>query len=101
MARPEGDELGRVGGSVAGILREAKVGAIMIATDAGHGLWPALLATGRDHGWQATPCPTKRVLCGPKTCCFLEKKQRGNRREAAAPGGTAAMPAATAAFCSG
>ncbi len=61
----------RIGGSIVGILKCAKLGAVMLCTDAGNRLWPALVATGREHGWVSTPF--KRIRNGPKSFCFLER----------------------------
>eukprot|EP00946_MAST-07B_sp_MAST-7B-sp1_P003481 g3481.t1 len=74
----------RIGGSVIGILQSAKLGTIMLCTDAGKRLWPALAATGRDHGWSTTHF--KRVRNGPKSFSFVGGDDDANPCVASAGG---------------
>ncbi len=61
----------RVGGCLVGMLRTAKPGAIIICCDASHHLFPAVLATAKDHGWRVRM--GKKVKMGPRSCCFMAK----------------------------
>ena len=67
---------GMVGGCLAELLRQAKVGAIILCTDAGNSLWPALLATAKNLGWHVQNGPKRPLKAGPKSCCFMEKLEQ-------------------------
>mmetsp|Transcript_17864 Transcript_17864/g.29868 ORF Transcript_17864/g.29868 Transcript_17864/m.29868 type:complete len:443 (-) Transcript_17864:157-1485(-) len=82
------EETGLLVGFVASVLESARIGAMLVCTDSGHTLWPALKDTARQHGWEfwsddENAQSGRKIVFGPKAFVILERVDASRRLSAA------------------